>query len=444
VNNVVRAERIGKYYRLGELVQHDQVREALSAAVTKAARRLSGLVGHAARTHGPVRLPEDEGIWALRDISFAVEHGEILGVIGRNGSGKSTLLKILSRITPPTEGRAEVRGRVGSLLEVGTGFQPDLTGRENVFLNGAILGMTKADIRKRFDEIVAFAEVERFIDTPVKRYSDGMYMRLAFAVAAHLEPDILIVDEVLAVGDANFQKKCLGRMGLVAKGGRTVLFVSHNLLAVEGLCSRVIWLDQGKLVQDGRPSQVVSNYLQTSFSPLTERKWHDVSSAPGDDYVRLHRAVVRPAAGGPSDPITVVTPFVIEIEYWNLHPGIYVSIDLQLYNEQDILVFDVGPDHEQEQMGPPRPAGLYRTRCHVPGDLLNARTHRVVVNLVREPGKLVHEEWDVLVFEISEAVESRQSGWYEEWEGVVRPKLDWNTEMVDEWQPTAVSVGAET
>jgi lipopolysaccharide transport system ATP-binding protein len=217
-----------------------------------------------ARLRNPFKRASKETFWALKDVSFEVKKGEVVGIIGRNGAGKSTLLKILSRITGPTEGRIEMCGRVGSLLEVGTGFHPELTGRENIFLNGAILGMKRAEIRKHFDEIVAFAEIEKFLDTPVKRYSSGMYMRLAFAVAAHLEPEILIVDEVLAVGDAEFQKKCLGKMKDVSAGGRTVLFVSHNMAAVQGLCTRCVLLCQGQVSFVGAPSDTVERYMETS------------------------------------------------------------------------------------------------------------------------------------------------------------------------------------
>jgi len=249
------AERLGKRYRIGQREAYRSLRDVLSGTVGAPWRRLRAASA------------PDTTIWALRDVSLEVAQGEVLGIIGHNGAGKSTLLKILSRITEPTEGRAVVRGRVGSLLEVGTGFHPELTGRENIYLNGAILGMRRAEIARRFDEMVAFAEVERFIDTPVKRYSSGMYLRLAFAVAAHLEPEILLVDEVLAVGDAAFQKKCLGRMGEVAREGRTVLFVSHNLPSVEKLCQRVIVIDGGQVAIQGDPATCIGAYLGSRAEP---------------------------------------------------------------------------------------------------------------------------------------------------------------------------------
>jgi lipopolysaccharide transport system ATP-binding protein len=250
----IRVDGLGKRYRIGERERYRALRDTLVDAIKAPIRRRSAAVG-------------DNTIWALRDVSLQVGQGEVLGVIGHNGAGKSTLLKILSRITEPTEGRAEVRGRVGSLLEVGTGFHPELTGRENIYLNGAILGMKRSEIARRFDEMVAFAEVERFIDTPVKRYSSGMYLRLAFAVAAHLEPEILLVDEVLAVGDAAFQKKCLGRMSDVAREGRTVLFVSHNLPSIEKLCQRVVVIDGGRVVMQGDPVTCIAAYLGARTEP---------------------------------------------------------------------------------------------------------------------------------------------------------------------------------
>jgi len=256
-NYAIKVEGLGKRYRIGERQQYKALRDVLTDALHAPARAAGSLFrGRDGRGPGP-----ESHIWALKDASFEVAHGEVLGIIGRNGAGKSTLLKILSRITEPTEGEVRLRGRVGSLLEVGTGFHPELTGRENVYLNGAILGMRRAEIERKFDEIVAFAEIEKFLDTPVKHYSSGMYVRLAFAVAAHLEPEILLVDEVLAVGDAAFQKKCLGKMEGVAAGGRTVLFVSHNMTAVESLCTRSILLEGGKLCLDGTSADIIKYYL---------------------------------------------------------------------------------------------------------------------------------------------------------------------------------------
>jgi lipopolysaccharide transport system ATP-binding protein len=252
----IKVENLSKLYRIGKRERYRALRDTLTSAMYAPFRRIRSVFGGGT----PNEKAPEETIWALKDVSFEIPRGEVVGIIGRNGAGKSTLLKILSRITEPSGGYAEIRGRVGSLLEVGTGFHPELTGRENISLNGAILGMRKAEIDRNFDEIVAFAEIEKFIDTPVKHYSTGMYMRLAFAVAAHLEPEILIIDEVLAVGDAEFQKKCLGKMGEVAKGGRTVIFVSHQLNQIRRLCSQCIWLDQARLRQAGNTPAVVSAY----------------------------------------------------------------------------------------------------------------------------------------------------------------------------------------
>jgi len=268
----IRCEGLGKRYRIGPRERYYALRDTIAGAMYAPFRGLSRLVNPRSAGNHP---QSNNTIWALKDVSFEIKQGEVVGIIGRNGAGKSTLLKILSRITEPTEGTAEIHGRVGSLLEVGTGFHPELTGRENIYLNGAILGMRKAEIVRKFDEIVAFAEVEKFIDTPVKHYSSGMYMRLAFAVAAHLESDIMLVDEVLAVGDAAFQKKCLGKMGDVAKEGRTVLFVSHNIVAILGLCQRAILFDHGRVLEDGVSQNVVGQYLQaiekTTDLPLANR-----------------------------------------------------------------------------------------------------------------------------------------------------------------------------
>jgi lipopolysaccharide transport system ATP-binding protein len=274
VEPAIRVVGLSKRFRIGARDEaYRTLRESLMRAISAPFRR-----------HAPT---EAELVWALRDVSFDVAPGEVLGVIGRNGAGKSTLLKVLSRITPPTHGHAEIRGRVGALLEVGTGFHPELTGRENVYLSGAILGMRRREIARRFDEIVAFAEVDRYIDTPIKHYSSGMHLRLAFAVAAHLEPEVLLVDEVLAVGDAAFQRKCLGRMRDEAMRGRTVLFVSHSMAAVTQLCSRAIWLDGGRIRLDGSPQDVVQSYLAEGAELQSERRWPDVAKAPGDERVRF-------------------------------------------------------------------------------------------------------------------------------------------------------------
>jgi lipopolysaccharide transport system ATP-binding protein len=256
---VIKVQNLSKQYRIGNKEGYKTFRETLVDAAKAPFQKISTLINR----QSAIRSPQSETIWALKDVSFEVKQGEVVGIIGRNGTGKSTLLKILSKITEPTEGRVELRGRVGSLLEVGTGFHPELTGHENIYLYGAILGMDRWEVTRKFNEIVAFSELEKFIDTPVKRYSSGMYMRLAFAVAAHLEPEILLVDEVLAVGDVAFQRKCLGKMGNVSKEGRTVLFVSHNMAAIENLCEKAILLNSGNVIRQGDPKQVINFYLET-------------------------------------------------------------------------------------------------------------------------------------------------------------------------------------
>jgi lipopolysaccharide transport system ATP-binding protein len=309
--------------------------------------------------------------WALNGVSFAVQPGEVVGIIGRNGAGKSTLLKILSRVTAPTSGRAILRGRVASLLEVGVGFHPDLSGRENIFLNGAILGMSKAEIKAKFDQIVAFAEIGKFLDTPVKRYSSGMYVRLAFAVAAHLEPEILIVDEILAVGDVQFQKKCIGKMSQAAAGGRTVLFVSHNMVAVRSLCSRAILLTDGSIRMDGKPNEVIEHYHQDGLNNLAHIAWGDVAKAPGDEFVRL-KSVSVSATGMEADRVDIQRDFEIAIEYHVLDHCRAHNVELTLTNARGEVVVSSGNlksvsasyDPWVERLYAP---GLYRTSCIFPG-----------------------------------------------------------------------------
>ena len=422
----VRAVGLGKIYRTGERQPYQTVRDVIAAAARTRLRR---------RGHGRRAAPDDpapvggEWMWALEDVSFELREGEALGIIGRNGAGKSTLLKILSRITEPTKGHAVISGRVGALLEVGTGFHPELTGRENITLNGAILGMRRSEIDRKFDDIVTFAGVERFIDTPVKRYSTGMHARLAFAVAAHVEPDILIVDEVLAVGDAAFQRRCMGKMGDAARSGRTVLFVSHNMGAIERLCSRALWLEGGHSVADGAPSEVISRYLGTCLSLLNDHVWPEPELAPGNDRVRIRRARVRPEEGDPTDQILVSTPFAIEFEYWNMREGARLNLSLHVYNEQGIIVFNAVPAQEAVWHGRPFPRGLFRDTCHVPADLLNDGVHRIELLVVEDLRRVIHRMEDVLVFDVRES-EERPDGWYERRVGAVRPRLAWETQQL--------------
>ena len=294
--------------------------------------------------------------------------------------------------------------------------------------------MRNDEIRRKFDEIVAFSEVEKFIDTPVKHYSSGMHVRLAFAVAAHLEPEILIIDEVLAVGDAAFQKKSMGKMVDVAQEGRTVLFVSHNMAAVQTLCNRVIWLNSGRIAEGGQPSQVVSRYLQTSFSAVTEQVWPDLGSAPGNEKVRLRRASVRPLDGSGVNPITIRTPFALEFEYWNLQPDAHLNLSLHVYNEQGIMVFNALPINEPVWQGRPMPAGLFRDVCHVPGDLLNDGVYRIELLVVKDDSNVIYRHKEILTFDVHDVPEGR-GAWYGKSSGTVRPALSWRTELLDGTDP---------
>jgi lipopolysaccharide transport system ATP-binding protein len=419
----IKVHDLSKEYVIGGRSKPQETfREMLAEAIMSPYRRYRRLTGD---------VSKEERFFALKEVSFEVAPGELVGIIGENGAGKSTLLKILSGITEPTSGRIELTGRTSSLLEVGTGFHSELTGRENIFLNGALLGMGKEEIRGKFDEIVAFSEVEKFIDTPVKHYSSGMYVRLAFAVAAHLEPEILIVDEVLAVGDARFQRKCLGRMDEIGKEGRTVLFVSHNMIALQSLCRRAIHLEKGQLVRDGDAVSVVSGYQKTSYRSVTEQGWEDPATSPGNDSVRMRRACVRPAAGESPGGITIRTPLALEFEFWNLEPGARLNLSIHLLNEEGVTVFNSAPVGEPIWHGRPFPPGIYRSVCHVPGDLLNDGTYRVLLLVVRDQGIVLYRHKDILVFNVSDSID-RRGDWYGKWEGAVRPMLKWETEYLGE------------
>lgn len=417
------AKRLTKEFRLGALQnEFPTLREAISRGARNAARRVATL----GRNDAPGRKP-GEIIRALDDVSFEVGVGEVVGIIGPNGAGKSTLLKIFSRVTEPTEGRAEVRGRLGSLLEVGTGFHLELTGRENVYLNGAILGMSRGEIQRKFDEIVAFSEVERFIDTPVKFYSSGMYLRLAFAVAAHLEPEVLLVDEVLAVGDAAFQQKCLGKMDEVSRHGRTILFVSHNMVAMQSLCDRVIWLESGRIKQDGPTEDVVSAYLRTFTVNVTARRWPEDGAAPGNENVRMRSASVRPSSGSTDGVITTETPLRLEFEYWQTDRGMRLVPSIQVINDQGILVFKAAPVDSAPWLERDS-SGLVRDSCEIPGNLLNDGTHRIGFYLSRGSESAYWFE-EILVFDVIDRGENRE-GWYGRWGGAVRPVLAWSTQVM--------------
>ena len=426
-NPAIDVQNLGKQFRIGGgsnsyRTLRESITDALATPFRWTTRRSFAEANRETAPH--------DFIWALKNVSFQVPQGEVVGIIGLNGAGKSTLLKILSQITEPTEGYADICGRVAALLEVGTGFHPELTGRENVYLNGALLGMLRAEIERKFDEIVAFAGVERFIDTPVKHYSSGMTVRLAFAVAAHLEPEILIIDEVLAVGDAAFQKKCLAKMEGVAHEGRTILFVSHNMLAVQNLCRRAIWLHDGRLVEDGPTGEVVSNYLRTSASSLTEQVWDDITQAPGNEKVRLRRVSVRGPHAARPHYITRESPFVIEVEFWNLMPKAVLDVTLHFHTEHQIVAFSTSSALRVSWEGAGFPPGLFRAVCHVPGNLLHSFMHRIVLLIVQDRSRVIHREIDVVSFDVLENGE-RRYGWQGREPGVVRPDLKWTIDCVE-------------
>ena len=423
----IRADSLCKKYRIGrEERSYRTLRETISDAFAAPFKRVRGMFGGRDAARGK----QNDEIWALKNVSFEVMRGEVMGVIGRNGAGKSTLLKILSRITEPTSGYAEIHGRVGSLLEVGTGFHPELTGRENIYLNGAILGMARTEIKRKFDEIVSFAEVDKFIDTPVKHYSSGMYLRLAFAVAAHLDPGILIVDEVLAVGDARFQKKCLNKMEDVGHRGRTVLFVSHNMPAVTRLCKRAILLEGGILKTQGVSHKVVGSYLNSENCGAALREWPDPSTAPGNDIARLRAIRVRTAEGKIADTVNISDTFAIEMEYDVLNAGFMMPWH-HFFNGEGVRLFE-SHDTDDAWLGRERPAGHYTSTVWIYGNLLAEGIIYVSSGLTRlnTTERLFHER-DAVVFQVVDhnANSPAKGDWPGAMQGAVRPFFKWTTRL---------------
>lgn len=370
-------------------------------------------------------------IWALNDVLFHVKKGEVVGIIGRNGAGKSTLLKILSRITEPTYGEAEIRGRVSSLLEVGTGFHPELTGKENIYLNGTILGMRKFEIDRKFDEIVEFSGIEKFINTPVKRYSSGMRVRLAFAVSAHLEPEILLIDEVLAVGDAQFQKKCLNKMHDVGQEGRTVLFVSHNMPAITRLCPRTIILDQGRLIADGPSPEVVRLYLDSGTGTTASREWPNLENAPGDNVVRLRAVRARAEDGQILEAFDIRHPIGLEMEYEVLESGHILLPYYNVFNEQGIKIF-AAIDLDPEWRRRPRLSGRYVSTAWIPGNILTEGAMYVTAAMRAPEPRIKHfRVHEVVTFQVIDSTDGDSArgdfGGY--MRGVIRPLLKWETQF---------------
>jgi lipopolysaccharide transport system ATP-binding protein len=373
-----------------------------------------------------------EEFWALKGVSMKIKKGDRVGIIGRNGAGKSTLLKILSRITHPTTGYIRIKGRVASLLEVGTGFHPELTGRENIYLNGAVLGMSKAMIKKKFDEIVDFAEVHKFLDTPVKRYSSGMKVRLAFAVAAHLEPEILLVDEVLAVGDAGFQKKCLGKMRDVSRDGRTVLFVSHNLSAIHRLCSRCILLDKGHIVSEGTTYDVVETYMNSVIENKAEKVWQ---TPGGPDIQKIFvpsRVCIRTGKGNIADHFFCTESFTIEFDYLLQTQIDNLRIGVKIYTAQgEWICLSYDKDDPQSYVNHSTPAGRYRSICHFPPNFLNEGQYAIALYGSTGFGQ-IWSELDVLTFstQIGDGVGSHWPA-NEKRDGVIRPLFQWESYQLD-------------
>jgi len=423
---VIHVENLGKRYRIGVSPErYKTLRDTIVAGFNAPIQKLRQ------RSSNSLSSTRPNIIWALRDISFDVPRGKVLGIVGRNGAGKSTLLKILSRVTEPTEGSAEIHGRVGALLEVGTGFHPELTGRENIYLNGAILGMKRVEIGQKFDEIVAFSEVEQFIDTPVKRYSSGMYLRLAFAVAAHLEPEVLVVDEVLAVGDAEFQRKCMGKMSDVAQAGRTVLFVSHNMSAILRLTEETIVLDKGHLVYRAPTAQAIDFYMATGFSGLGERAWTP-EEIPADAAPFTPLAIrLRDSKGQIVDTFRSTESFRVEVEYslsqsiTGLRVGIYL---LTMRGEYVFTSFDLDDLTQFDKLGI-RQEGHYISHCTIPANILNEGQYVLAVNASSFRVKRYFWDDHALAFTV-DATGAPGKQWPEPRMGPIRPALDWVIERL--------------
>jgi lipopolysaccharide transport system ATP-binding protein len=434
-NTAIKVDNVSKVYRLGIKEDAEEsllssVIQAIRSPVTNFKKYRSLYTFDDLDFNRPGTSVDPNVLWALQNVSFEVTRGEILGIIGRNGAGKSTLLKVLAKITPPASGRVEIHGRTSSLLEVGTGFHKELTGRENVYLNGTILGMRKKEVDRKFDEIVEFSGVEKFLDTPVKRYSSGMRVRLAFAVAAHLEPEILIIDEVLAVGDAAFQQKCLNKMQDVGAEGRTVFFVSHNMPAVTRLCERVIMLSDGKLVADGPTHDIVAKYMHEGYGSVAERSWPDTEKAPGGEIALLRRIRIKNERGQTSDSIDIRTPLGIEMTFEVIQDGYLLLPHFQLYNEDGIRVFttlDMDPKWRRKK----RPKGTYTVTAWIPGNFLAEGNFFVNAFLITlEPKIKQFSERDVIGVNVFDSLEgdSARGDWAKEIGGVVRPLLQWETD----------------
>jgi len=430
MTTAISVNNLGKQYKIGatqEKFRYNLFRDVIVDTLMTPVRVYRALRGQGMRGTTSIAT-----IWALKDVSFDLEEGKVLGIVGRNGAGKSTLLKILSRVTEPTRGTVAVRGRVGSLLEVGTGFHPELTGRENIYLNGAVLGMKRAEIDRRFDEIVEFSEVSQFIDTPVKRYSSGMYLRLAFAVAAHLEPEILVVDEVLAVGDAEFQRKCLGKMGDVAQQGRTVLFVSHNMSAILRLTQEAIVLKKGELIKRAPSPEAVDFYLSSGQAESGERIWEADEIPPASAPFWPISLRVRDRNGKVVDTVRSTEPVTIEWEYrleaplTGLRVGMYLNT---MRGEYVFTAFDTDDAKQYEQFSARKP-GHYISRCTIPADFFNEGRYYLGVNASSFAVRRYFMDENALSFNV-DISGAPGTQWPELRHGPVRPRLDWKIEKID-------------
>jgi len=446
----IKVEGIGKRYRIGLKEEaHENLVSALVDIIKsplKNYRKYRSLYDFRDMEDYDSNENSEDILWALKDISFEVEQGEVLGIIGMNGAGKSTLLKILSRITPPTVGKIQINGRVSSLLEVGTGFHPELTGRENVFLNGTILGMRKKEVDQKFDEIVEFSGIEKFLDTPVKRYSSGMRVRLAFAVAAHLDPEILIIDEVLAVGDAEFQRKCLNKMQDVGQAGRTVLFVSHNMPAVTRMCERVILLNAGRVMIDGTAHDVVSAYLRGNQGSSAQRVWEEPDDAPGREIARLLAVRVRDVNNNITDSIDIRKPVSIEFEFEVLKSGHVLMPMFSLWNDEGVKVL-MSVDLDKTWRKRPRPVGKYACSATIPGNFLAEGLFLVNVALWATTPTPVKQfsAREVVAFQVIDSMDgtSARGDWGGNMISATRPLLDWSTRFEPCNNDGVIGIGAK-
>lgn len=425
----IRVEGLGKQYRIGQAERYKTLRDTITEAASAPFRRLAGQSSK--KSVGTDQSRQKSTIWALKDVGFQVDYGEAVGIIGRNGAGKSTLLKIISRITEPTLGSIDIYGRVGSLLEVGTGFHPELTGRENIYLNGAILGMHRSEIERKFDAIVDFSEIEKFLDTPVKFYSSGMYMRLAFSVAAHLDPEILLVDEVLAVGDAAFQKKCIGKMGEVAQEGRTVLFVSHNMQAIRQLCRRAVLLNAGSIVMDGPAIPVTDSYLQTvPHAESLDDVAHMIAQLPPDPAMRLVNITIQQDGLATSQVVTG-KPVEIGIEYEVLETTHGLRVYFVLTDRQDTQIFRSFAHSEGDELPTMHP-GRYISRAVIPADFLAPIPYQIIVSATVHNVRRCFPEDVIINLDVLEAGRIKNAYANGPIPFKLAPLISWNTARIEE------------